>query len=307
MIQIPKEVYRNFLRFALENANPLEKSRKWRECIGLILGRINGESVNVTDIVPIGSGSSVFVDISDYEKVFSLISFDRIDQGEVIVGWAHTHPGLGLFFSGTDIQTQLTYQSMHSLSFGLVLDPTKIDSQSPGFNIYRVDSSTSRPYTVDFLFTEKFNFFSVYNQLTKELFDLEVPIPEMIPELTAKNTLVWKNITLSLEGPAEVPLNERFYIKLLLKTPHPQFFRVTYKVKIYNATLDYMEEFTNNQEYFHESFDPGTLAVFSLIASNTNRIFLQLIDLKVTDYNQRYLDSPALGFESQPRSEMSNL
>ena len=153
MIEIPKDVYERFLQFALENANPYDRSQGWKECIGLIVGRISDDLIEVLEIVPISSGTSVFVDITDWEYVFSLIPEERIDEGEVIVGWAHTHPGLGLFFSGTDIGTQQTYQSMHALSFGLVLDPSKVSSNSPGFNIYRVDSNTSQPYTVDYQFT----------------------------------------------------------------------------------------------------------------------------------------------------------
>ena len=297
MIKIPKEVYRNFLRFALENANPQRKRRNWKECIGLILGRIDGESIRVTDIIPIGSGSSFFVDITDYEKVFSLISFERIDQGEVIVGWAHTHPGLGLFFSGTDIETQLTYQSMHSLSFGLVLDPTRIANHSPGFNIYRVDSSTHHPYTVKYLFNEEFNFHSIYSQLLYELYEITIPITEMIPELTAKHMLTWKNITLYLDGPTDVNLDDLVPVKLVLKMPSSQYFRVSYKIKIYNAKLKSSQDFVGPQEYFHESFDSGTLAIFPLVANNVSHVILQLIDVKITDYNQKYVDAPALGFE----------
>ncbi len=297
MIQIPKEVYQDFLRFALENANPLKKSRYWRECIGLILGRIDGESIIVTDIIPIGSGSSVFVDISDYEKVFSLISFDRIDQGEVIVGWAHTHPGLGLFFSGTDIGTQITYQSMHPLAFGLVLDPTKVNPFSPGFNLYRVDSSTSRPYTVDFHFTEEFNYLSIYQQLTQELFDVTIPISEMVPELKAVNMVTWKNITLTLEKPSSVQKNTPFPIKLTLKMSRSQFFRVSYKLRIYNAKMSSMQDFDDSNEYFHETFDSGTLAIFSIVSDNPNQIYFQLEHMRVTDYRQKYYDSPALGIE----------
>ena len=139
MIVIPRIIYEKFLRFALESANPLVTSREWRECIGLILGRINKDEILVTDIIPIKSGTGVHVDITDYEKVFSLISTDRIDSGEVIVGWAHTHPGLGLFFSSTDIQTQKWYQRMHPMSFGLVLDPVRITQSFAGLNIYRVN------------------------------------------------------------------------------------------------------------------------------------------------------------------------
>jgi proteasome lid subunit RPN8/RPN11 len=300
MIYIPKEVYRTFLQFALENANPLERSQNWRECIGLILGRINGEDVVITDIIPIGSGTSVFVDINDYEKVFSLISFDRIDQGEVVVGWAHTHPGLGLFFSGTDIGTQLTYQSMHNLSFGLVLDPTKINSNSSGFNIYRVDFETSRPYTVDYQFTDEINFLSVYNQLAQELFDIAIPFLEIKPELTADNELTWKNITLTLEEMSNLEQNNSFTVKLVLRMPRSQFFRVTYKTKIYNAISNFPLNSEDSREYFHESFDSGTLAVFSFSFNGPYRAILQLVDMKITDYNQKYFNAPVMGIEVSP-------
>lgn len=43
-------------------------------------------------------------------------------EGFLVVGWYHSHPSLGAFFSGTDRVTQQRFFS-HSYSVGLVIDP----------------------------------------------------------------------------------------------------------------------------------------------------------------------------------------
>ena len=101
MIRLSKQVYKKFLRFALENANPYGNRREWKEVIALVLGRIESESsVVVTDIVPVSSGTSVFVDItigiSEQNKVwYSVVpnpndgdfalSFNEAVGGDVLV------------------------------------------------------------------------------------------------------------------------------------------------------------------------------------------------------------------------------
>ncbi len=42
--------------------------------------------------------------------------------GELIVGWYHSHPGLGAFFSATDRQTQAAF-FRNAYSLGWVIDP----------------------------------------------------------------------------------------------------------------------------------------------------------------------------------------
>ena len=42
--------------------------------------------------------------------------------GEVVVGWFHSHPGIGAFFSGTDRRTQAGF-FRHPFSVGWVIDP----------------------------------------------------------------------------------------------------------------------------------------------------------------------------------------
>jgi proteasome lid subunit RPN8/RPN11 len=42
----------------------------------------------------------------------------------IVVGWYHSHPNLGAFFSGTDRRTQAAFFN-HSYSVGLVVDPVR--------------------------------------------------------------------------------------------------------------------------------------------------------------------------------------
>ena len=46
----------------------------------------------------------------------------RLGPGELVVGWYHSHPGLGAFFSHTDRRTQRAFFP-HAYSVGWVVDP----------------------------------------------------------------------------------------------------------------------------------------------------------------------------------------
>lgn len=47
---------------------------------------------------------------------------EQISDGIIVVGWYHSHPNLGAFFSGTDRRTQRAFFN-HSYSLGWVIDP----------------------------------------------------------------------------------------------------------------------------------------------------------------------------------------
>jgi proteasome lid subunit RPN8/RPN11 len=47
-----------------------------------------------------------------------------LQPGEVVVGWFHSHPDLGAFFSGTDRRTQAGFFH-HPFSLGWVVDPVR--------------------------------------------------------------------------------------------------------------------------------------------------------------------------------------
>ncbi|MFX0184391.1 MAG: Mov34/MPN/PAD-1 family protein [Candidatus Hodarchaeota archaeon] len=294
MIRIPKEVYRKFLRFALENANPLDTSRKWRECIGLVLGRIIDREIFVTDIIPIGTGTAVFVDITDYEKVFSLVSTSRIDEGEVIVGWAHTHPGLGLFFSSTDVRTQKLYQQMHPQAFGLVLDPMKITHNFAGFNIFRVDETGAHTTPVDFFLDEPLDFLKLREQLVSELYLMPVVLPEE-PIIHSNVEVSWKAIHILIKGPSELKLNQEFEVKIVAKLPFRQFIRVDYFIAPDDSIEDlFSRKIIQNKSIYHEIVSSGVIAIFTFKTTKAGPAQIQLKNLFLTDYKQQKQELPEM-------------
>merc|ERR1711956_44963 len=46
-------------------------------------------------------------------------------MGEPVCGWYHSHPGYGCWLSGTDVQTQMTYQSHQEPFLAVVVDPIR--------------------------------------------------------------------------------------------------------------------------------------------------------------------------------------
>jgi proteasome lid subunit RPN8/RPN11 len=49
---------------------------------------------------------------------------ERLAPGQVVLGWYHSHPGLGAFFSATDRHTQRAF-FRQPWSLGWVIDPTR--------------------------------------------------------------------------------------------------------------------------------------------------------------------------------------
>ncbi len=293
MIRIPKKVYEKFLRFALENANPLD-SRNWKECIGLILGRITEHEILVTDIVPIGAGTAVFVDITDYEKVYSLIPFGLIDQGEVIVGWAHTHPGLGLFLSGTDIRTQKLYQQMHPKAFALVLDPTKVSKKFSGFNIYRLDEFESHPTTVKYDFDEQFDFSRTQESITSELY--HIPRPPVVPIIISETEVSWNNIRIAISGNTDIRVNQLLQAKIEINLPFRQFIRVEYQTETDNMIE---KPFSLNENIYHETINSGTLGVFNFRSIEVGTTHVRITNLFLSNYEQKLQKMPDLCLKTQ--------
>lgn len=269
----------------------------WRECIALVLGRISGDHVDVTDIVPIGAGSSIYVDITNYERVFSLIPFNRIDQGEVIVGWAHTHPGLGLFLSGTDIRTQKSYQQMHTLAFALVLDPSKITSAFPGFNIYRLDD-LANPYIAEYEFNEEFDYYKTQEDLVSDLY--VTPVPPLEPFAVSNAEISWKNINLSLSGKEILTKGQLFFIELSISLPFRQYIRIEYEIESNQNTINpFNTQMIDSKGQIHETIDSGRLCIHSFRAKEAGKSEVKVKHIKMTDYKGTCKEMPNLLLISQ--------
>jgi len=144
---ITKEAYDEMFKYVVDYANPNRPYRQWREVIGWLIGTIEGETVTVLRAIPMTSGSSIFVEMSDYTIIPKIAEeADKIDA--VIVGWFHSHPSFGFFLSSVDIRTQRNQQSLFENAIALVCDPTKVSTIEPGIHGYQVfmDYSRGREY-----------------------------------------------------------------------------------------------------------------------------------------------------------------
>lgn len=109
----------------------VESSRK--EVGGLLLGNVfraksKGWSYRNTLIILTRSVPSVdyrnsSVSLEMGTEIWSKAN-EHIEAGDILVGWYHSHPGLGAFFSGTDRRTQAAF-FIQEYSLGLVIDPLR--------------------------------------------------------------------------------------------------------------------------------------------------------------------------------------
>mmetsp|Transcript_24389 Transcript_24389/g.37801 ORF Transcript_24389/g.37801 Transcript_24389/m.37801 type:complete len:81 (+) Transcript_24389:298-540(+) len=49
----------------------------------------------------------------------------QVGRNQIAVGWYHSHPGFGCWLSGTDVETQMSYEKMHPRAVGVVVDPVQ--------------------------------------------------------------------------------------------------------------------------------------------------------------------------------------
>jgi proteasome lid subunit RPN8/RPN11 len=97
---------------------------------GLLVGAVFGRrpdnspiAIDIREAVPSEKFESTSVSLSMSSDVWQKAACYR-DQGLCVVGWYHTHPNLGAFFSGTDRSTQRGF-FREPYSLGLVVDPIR--------------------------------------------------------------------------------------------------------------------------------------------------------------------------------------
>ncbi|KAL7067395.1 putative Mov34/MPN/PAD-1 family proteasome regulatory subunit [Cryptosporidium serpentis] len=96
------------------------------EVMGLLLGEfIDDYTVRVVDVFSMPqSGNSVSVEAVDpVYQTDMLEMLKRVGRSELVVGWYHSHPGFGCWFSGTDVSTQQSFEQLNSRAVGIVVDP----------------------------------------------------------------------------------------------------------------------------------------------------------------------------------------
>ena len=98
------------------------------EVMGLLAGHVYKDEAGTYAVVSkavtsglLSDDVSVRFDPSDMETLFDAL--DSLDFDYVIVGWYHSHLGIGCFLSDTDIKTHAS--AFGDTGFAMVFDPVK--------------------------------------------------------------------------------------------------------------------------------------------------------------------------------------
>jgi 26S proteasome regulatory subunit N11 len=94
-----------------------------REIGGYLVGKIIKDKVMITDAIYATADSNpTFVSFDNMLQFKIIEELEKKGSDNTILGWYHTHPGLGLFLSGTDIATQKIYQALLPEAVAMVCD-----------------------------------------------------------------------------------------------------------------------------------------------------------------------------------------
>ncbi len=127
-----------------------------REVIGLLIGKFQGQVLEIWDAVTGEQyGKQGFVELNQEIQAEVAERLQKEKKGLSIVGWYHSHPGLGVFLSGTDISTQKLYQQLYPKAVALVIDPLLYsktgnisDIKFKVFRVGRKDMEITVPTTI---------------------------------------------------------------------------------------------------------------------------------------------------------------
>ncbi len=145
-VKVKAEAYYKMLVHVLRFGSKVRTQSQYKEVMGILVGHLEGESeiknVIVDDAIPISHGGAVEVAFApeDYAK-FSTIDEQLANENRFSVGWYHSHPGLKIFFSSTDVVNQLGWQTQWNPSgIGIVFDHTYLENENDlGFRTFRLD------------------------------------------------------------------------------------------------------------------------------------------------------------------------
>ncbi|MFW9783957.1 MAG: hypothetical protein ACFFFB_16850, partial [Candidatus Heimdallarchaeota archaeon] len=154
-VVIKAEAYKTIILYASRYANRSIPPENWKEIYGVLIGYSDNDLVYVlgAEALTFGHDTDVVLDKRHYAFISEID--DKLyseKKGHYVVGWFHSHPGLGLFFSDIDLRNQVFFQT-HEDGIGLVFDHTLLGRKTQeksadsdfiitkyetGFEIYRI-------------------------------------------------------------------------------------------------------------------------------------------------------------------------
>ncbi|MBN1802377.1 MAG: hypothetical protein JW891_12775 [Candidatus Lokiarchaeota archaeon] len=225
------EAYKTIILYASRYANASIPKEDWKEIYGILVGHVKDEIVFVerAEALTYGHATDVQLDAKHYGFIEQIQEkLDQEKRGYYIIGWFHSHPGLGLFFSYVDLINQLGFQARNEDSIGLVFDHTllgkkkveqigdnRLTKYDTGFEIYRltdVNMDVNAPeydenyHKIDYI-VEGLNKFFFANVLTEisSLVAAGKPLETAYGELSSLETTIAndnKEISLNSNPPS---------------------------------------------------------------------------------------------------------
>ncbi|MHA1311336.1 MAG: hypothetical protein ACTSQO_10455 [Candidatus Helarchaeota archaeon] len=147
--------YKKILLHCTRFANYNIPQTEWKEVYGFLTGNFEGENVVCNDAVPMTHGGSIDVEFNEQNYIEAAMLNEKLtEKNEFIVGWYHSHPGLNIFLSTTDIRNHIGYQGINPKAIALVFDHTKLRGGFLGFKIFILDDPMTENtgyHTVDWI------------------------------------------------------------------------------------------------------------------------------------------------------------
>ncbi len=156
-VVIEAEAYKTIILYASRYANQSIPKENWKEIYGVLIGHMDEDIVYVERAEALTYGHATDVQLNDKHLAFIAEIEDELyreAKHQFIVGWFHSHPGLGLFYSYVDLINHIGFQGKNPDAIGLVFDHTllgkkklekvegtdhKITKYDTGFEIYRMN------------------------------------------------------------------------------------------------------------------------------------------------------------------------
>jgi proteasome lid subunit RPN8/RPN11 len=143
IIFMEHSAFRDIVTHTAQYAHFDLKVKNWKEVYGFLSGYIDEDTqwVHITNAYPITHGTHYGVEFKKRHYVRSAyLNLMIAEQNEFFVGWYHSHPGLDLFLSETDVMNHLAYQIVNPKAIAVVFDHTKIIQKSPPLMIFQLDN-----------------------------------------------------------------------------------------------------------------------------------------------------------------------
>ncbi|GAB4312373.1 MAG: hypothetical protein Kow0069_13140 [Promethearchaeota archaeon] len=142
---ITAQAFTNAIKYLAQFANFNMPRAQWVEAMGFLFCKVHMNNYVVVDAVGMTSGNEVYVEISG-SALGEVERLERERPGTFLGGWFHSHPGLSLFFSDTDVRNQMFYQQQNPDGLGIVFDLTTVSSEFIGFKVFRLHSANAMTY-----------------------------------------------------------------------------------------------------------------------------------------------------------------